>query len=831
MTKRRGIRKRVIVSVTVLIVVSFALLGAALSALIYHNEKEELLSLERELASYAANEMLWDIHELSALLGISVSHYDGSRRNGFSESGFLSQVLSSEHVKHHNIVDELSFIDQTGREKARVSRTEVFSGADLRDFAKSDEFAVPRKTGAVYFGPVTFESATFEPHFTISLPIQDVTSGVVQAVLIGKIRLNRIWENAVERSVGETGIIFITDDTGKVLAHPDPSVIYRNVFYTPESPEGFQKGLNGKRVMLVSRKVVVGNRTFFVYASMPLTEVIGLSLKTLSVMAVFLIGFVLFSITVSLVAVNRIIRPIETLADNARRISSGELVTPVHISDGDEIGDMSSAFNHMTSRLLETIDSLEARNVLLNNIMNSLTHPFYVIDVSDYTIKLANPAAGFGDLSEARTCYALTHQKDEPCSDSDHPCVIELIRQRKEPVVVEHVHCDKRGNPIIVEIHGYPIFDKDHNVVQVIEYIFDITARKRMEEDLQISEQKNRTITTTAKDAIIMMDEGGLTSFWNPAAEKIFGYTEEEVMHRDLHRFIIPERYLDDFNASLERYKESGEGTAVGRTLELVALRKGGTEFPVELSLSVIHMKGTWHAVGIVRDITQRKEAETKILASLEEKGILLQEIHHRVKNNMQVIASLLDLQLDYVQGRQPQEIFSDIKNRIKSMALVHERLYLSQDLSKIDFHDYLATLINNLYRFYNVNTARVVLKLDVSNVAINIDTAIPCGLIVNELITNALKYAFPNDRAGELYVLFRQTGQDDEGKDGFELIVKDNGIGIPEDLDLKELKSLGLHLVTTLVEHQLQGTIELDRTNGTDFKIRFRELKYKKRH
>ncbi|MBI5632347.1 MAG: PAS domain S-box protein [Nitrospirae bacterium] len=830
MTKRRGIRKRVIVSVTILIVVSFALLGVALSSLIYKNEKEELMSLERELVGYAANEMLWDIHELSALLGFSALNYDVSRQNGFSEAGFLSQVLSSEHVKHNNIVDELSFIGNTGRERARVSRTTVFSGKDLRNFAKADEFAVPLKTGLVYFGPVSFESATFEPHMTMSLPIQDVASGVVQAVLIGRIRLNRIWENAVERSVGETGIIFITDDTGKVLAHPDPSVIYLNTFYTPESPEGFQRGLNGERVMLVSRKVDVGNRTFFVYASMPLREVIGLSLKTLSVMAVFLIGFVFFSIAVCLVAVNRIIGPIESLAANARNISAGQMFTPVRVEDGDEIGDMSSAFNIMTSRLLESIDSLEARNVLLNNIMNSLTHPFYVIDAGDYTIKLANPAAGFSDQSEARTCYALTHQKDKPCSDSEHPCVIELIRQEKKPVVVEHVHYDEQGKPLIVEIHGYPIFDKDHNVIQVIEYIFDITARKKMEEDLHVSEQKNRTITATAKDAIIMVDENDSVLFWNPAAEMIFGYSEEEVLGRELHDLIGSTSYREAYLKGLETFRQTGAGAAVGQTIEMKAKKKDGTEFPVELSLSAFLVKDRWCAVGIARDITQRKLAEDKMIESLREKELLLQEIHHRVKNNMQVIASLLDLQLGFVQGRQPQEIFSDIKNRIKSMALVHERLYLSKDLTKIDFHDYLETLISNLYRFYNVSMARVVLKLEVSDIAIGIDTAIPCGLIVNELITNALKYAFPGDRAGELGVLFRKTGESDEGRELFEMTVQDNGIGMPEDLDLKGVKTLGLYLVTTLAEHQLQGTIELNRTNGTGFRIRFRELKYKKR-
>lgn len=829
MTKRRGIRRRAVVAVVLLIIISFTLLGVILSVLIYQNEKGELLSLQREITGFAANEMLWDIHELQALLGLAAANYGGSRHNGMSETAFLSQILSSEHVKHHNILDELYFIDKTGREQARVSRLTVFGKSDLRDLSTSDEFTAPGKSGEAYFGQVTFEAGTFAPHMTMSLPIKDVNSGMTQAVLVGKIRLNRIWENAVERTIGRTGTVFITDAGGKVLAHPDPSVIYRNTFYTPAYPEEMQKGINGETVLLASKKVEVGNRAFFVYASLPLREAVSLSLSTLSVLAVFLVCFVSFSIFLGLAAMNRIIRPIETLADNARKITAGELVAPIRVSNGDEIGDMSSAFNVMTSRLLETINTLEARNELLNNIMNSLTHPFYVVDVRDYTIKLANPASNF-DLSQVRTCYSLTHGRQEPCSGGEHPCVIELIRQKKEPVVVEHVHCDNQGKPFIVEIHGYPIFDKNHVVVQVIEYVFDITARKKIEEDLHISEQKNRTITTTAKDAIIMMDEAGKTSFWNPAAENIFGYTEDEVINQDLHRFIMPGRYHDDFMKSMERFRESGGGTAVGRTTELIAMRKDGTELPVELSLSAIRMKGAWHAIGIVRDITQRKTAENKILASLEEKELLLQEIHHRVKNNMQVISSLLDLQLGYIGSKQPRDIFSEIKNRIKSMALVHEKLYFSKDLSKVDFHDYLKSLVDNLIRFYGVNTAAISITLDVHDIFLGIDTAIPCGLIVNELITNSLKYAFPEGRRGDVVIMLRQT--DGESADGrmYELTVSDNGTGLPEGLDLRGGKTLGLYLVTTLVEHQLQGTIDLDRTEGTRFRMRFREMKYKKR-
>jgi len=828
--KRIGIRKKAILSVTVLLIVSFALLGATLSVLNYMQERKELLDMQREIADHTAREMRWDIHQLEGLLGTAVSNYDWSLRKGVDISRFLSGMLMNEHIKRNGFIDELSFVDKAGQERGRVSRTVVYNRSDLRDLLGSDEFDFPRRTGIPYFGPVIFDNATNVPYMTISLPIPDVGSGTIETVLIGKIRLNKIWENAVERSIGKSGIIFITDDSGKVLAHPDPSIVYRNTFYKAGEGDGLRRGIGGEMSMIVTRKVEVENRTFFVYASLPLAEALSLSLKTLFVIVVFLAVFLSLSISLCLVALNRIIRPIETLADNARRISAGELVAPIQISDSDEIGDMSGAFNHMTSQLLDTIHSLENRNVLLNNILNSLTHPFYVIDASDYKVKLANPAAAFGPLTDSTTCYKLTHGRNEPCSDSDHPCVIDLIKEKKEPVVVEHLHYDKKNNPASVEIHGYPIFDGDGKVSRVIEYVFDITSRKKMEEDLNISEQMNRTITSTAKDAIIMVDDDGCILFWNPAAEEIFGYTSDEVSGRELHAIMAPEKYREDLLKGMKSFRESGPGNVSGKTIELTALRKGGTEFPIELSLSTFQMRGRWHAVGVVRDITNRKSAEKKMLESLEEKELLLQEIHHRVKNNMQVITSLLDLQLDYITGRQPADIFSDIKNRIRSMSLVHEKLYHSRDLSKVDFHDYVVSLISNLYKFYDVNPERIRLTIGIEDVFFGIDTAIPCGLIVNELITNSLKYAFPDGRAGEIELKLFRVGEGDRGEGIYSMTVRDNGIGIPAELDLKGVKTLGLYLVNTLVEHQLQGSVGLDRIAGTTFAIKFRELKYKKR-
>jgi len=217
-------------------------------------------------------------------------------------------------------------------------------------------------------------------------------------------------------------------------------------------------------------------------------------------------------------------------------------------------------------------------------------------------------------------------------------------------------------------------------------------------------------------------------------------------------------------------------------------------------------------------EIAERKRAEEQIKASLREKEVLLKEIHHRVKNNLQVISSLLYLQSKNIKDKETLEMFQDGQNRVRSMALVHERLYGSQDLARIDLAEYVRNLTSYLFRSYGVNTNAIELKISADDVFLDIDTAIPCGLIINELVSNCLKHAFPDGREGEIRIEF-----DSDGDNKFTLLASDNGVGFPKDLDFRDMESLGLQLVNMLV-NQLEGTIDLDTSGGTAFKIRFTE-------
>lgn len=472
-------------------------------------------------------------------------------------------------------------------------------------------------------------------------------------------------------------------------------------------------------------------------------------------------------------------------------------------------------------------------------VLEALNEALYIIDVEG-RIQFCNPAL------ERLTGYAAGALLGRPSTDlyapEDQPVVLDRRTRafRGEPVpsllgatLVRH-----DGERLAVELSSTNL-TREGQVLGRVAVLRHVGARNRAQASVQAGEERFRLLVEAVQDyAIFLLDPGGRVATWNLGAERIKGYPAAEIIGEFFGRFFPPEEQARGTPARLLE-QATREGHYVG---EGWRVRRDGTRFWASVVITPLRdADGQLQGFAkVTRDVTERREAEralerakealerrvaertatlqrlnAQLEGSLQEKEVLLKEIHHRVKNNLQVISSLLSLQSHVVDDPHVLAFFHESERRIRAMALVHETLYETGDLSQFNLAAYIPTLSAQLMRAYGVDAGLIAVRLRLEEVWLPLDTAIPCGLILSELLSNCLKHAFPDGKAGGITVTLTHEADD------ITLSVRDDGCGFPEHLDFRHTGSLGCQLVCALID-QLQGTIMLERRGGTAVTLSF---------
>ncbi|MEG5038315.1 MULTISPECIES: PAS domain S-box protein [unclassified Microcoleus] len=472
----------------------------------------------------------------------------------------------------------------------------------------------------------------------------------------------------------------------------------------------------------------------------------------------------------------------------------------------------------------KTEAALKESEERFRQLAENIESVFWMINVQPQEIIYISP--GYEKIW-GRSCADL-YANGRFFADSLHPedrerVIANLTRRIASEDEIEYRIVRPDGKIRWIRDRAFPIKNQSGKVYRIVGLAVDITARKQAEKTIRENEERFRQLAENSQDCFWLISaEFTDLLYLSPAYDQIWARSREG-LYADPLKFMEWVHPEDKplLQEAIRRVLQ-GESTST----EYRFFRSDGTmHWLCDRAFPIYDESGKIYRIaGIAEDISDRKFTEARIQAALREKEVLLKEIHHRVKNNMQIISSLLQLQAQYIEDEPTLALFEESQTRIHSMALIHEQLYQSENLDQIALSPYVENLVANLYQSFGCGNTPIQFNIKVDPIYLNIETAIPCGLIINELVSNSLKYAFVSSLYGEISIKFHEINNNQ-----FHLTIQDNGCGFPADFDVENTETLGLRLVRMLA-YQLEASIAIDSQRGTCYTLIFQELNYRQR-
>ena len=802
MLRRPSLQKRVLVFFSALGVV-LVCLSMFLSALFGRSFKQDISERSLRLAASIAGQVELSLdHHSNELLQLS---HDISRIGPANPS---VQVIMQRILEYHPLIVRINLLDREGSVLRVVPDDPQILGLDM---SRQPYYQRPAaEQGRINWSGSYVSSEIGRKTITLSIANKEVTlaAHLDLDVLSGIVRSKNPMKEGFITLI-DAGGNSITDTVEKMETGIANFMNYTSVRNTFDGIEGsYEEQIGG--VSGLSSTYLIREMGWAVLIFQPKVRTYGVVDRLIIVTSIILIMALVGAWLISLGFLKGVMNPVRNMVGQTRSVAAGGYNVSVKAKYA-EFGELADSFNLMARSIEAREDDLKSSESRYRELFDNNPLPVMIFDADELNILDVSRAA-VEDYGYTRDEFMGMSVLDiRPVEDIS---VLKSSMNNRPPGrdkagVLRHRKKD--GSVFYVDITSHEIVFLGKRAILAI--CKDVTSQVLVKEALKESQEKLRATLESIGDAIIIIDPELNVTWANRFANKNIGYFVDQKCYFAAHGTREP---CADCPALKSLRNE--------RTYHNEEKIRGPDGLTKTYFVNTAPMYDNWgNVTGVVKslkDITEMKRSEDLLLQSLSEKEVLLKEIHHRVKNNLQAISGLIDMQANFTTDLWTKKVLQDSQNRILSMALIHEKLYLREDLNTIDFGEYAHTLVNHLARTYRAEEKGIEFEVVYEEILLNVDTVLPCGLIITELVSNSLKHAFLENGGGMIKVHLKRQGMDQ-----FVIVIDDNGIGMEDDFERVANNSLGLNLVRSYVEF-LSGTVDISVKDGSHFKITFREYK-----